>query len=327
MTYLATMALLLTATLAGCGREPLPQAGNTIRFSVAADYGLSVGTKAELVDLAGMQGGTLGAIKLYGSMAGVTTPVFDGASLSYADSKWSYGSVKYWIQNGVYDFRAVFLSTTASVTAGSSAEVKVNYSMASDNYDLMVASKTAVSANTQAASGNPDVELAFQHACTAVRFLFKESDNNNDYYLKSMTLQGVNTSGTMTYNSTLAWSDYGTTAASLWSDSWKIAPTATEEYTGPGDGWHILPPQTSLDNAKLVVTYTVGNADGAQILPVTIPLKYVDATDSGKSVTSWDRAKTYTYKIELQANAIEFTVTKVDWTVGSNFDYSGNNED
>jgi hypothetical protein len=76
--------------------------------------------------------------------------------------------------------------------------------MASDNYDLMVASKTAVSANTQAASGNPDVELAFQHACTAVRFLFKESDNNNDYYLKSMTLQGVNTSGTMTYNSTLA---------------------------------------------------------------------------------------------------------------------------
>ena len=160
-----------------------------------------------------------------------------------------------------------------------------------------------------------------------MRFLFKESDNNNDYYLKSMTLQGVNTSGTMTYNSTLAWSDYGTTAASLWSDSWKIAPTATEEYTGPGDGWHILPPQTSLDNAKLVVTYTVGNADGAQILPVTIPLKYVDATDSGKSVTSWDRAKTYTYKIELQANAIEFTVTKVDWTVGSNFDYSGNNED
>jgi hypothetical protein len=182
-----------------------------------------------------------------------------------------------------------------------------------------------VSANTQAASGNPNVELAFQHACTAVRFLFKESDNNNDYYLKSMTLQGVNTSGTMTYNSTLAWSDYGTTAASLWSGSWEIAPTTNNEYTGPGDGWHILPPQTSLDDAELVITYTVGSS--TQILPVTIPLKYVNATDSGKSVTTWDRAKTYTYKIELLANAIEFTVTKVDWTVGSNFDYSGNNED
>lgn len=312
MTYLATMALLLTA-FTGCRQEPLPEAGNAIRFSVDADYDLSVGTKAELVDLAGMQ---TGAIKLYGSMAGVTTPVFDGIALSYSttDSRWSYAPVQYWIQNGTYDFRAVF-PAAAGVTAGSSAGVTVNYSMATDNYDLMVASKTSVSANSQVASGNPDVELAFQHACTAVRFLFKESDNNNDYYLKSMTLQGVNTSGTMTYNSTLAWSDYGTTAASLWSDSWKIAPTATEEYTGPGDGWHILPPQTSLDNAKLVVTYTVGNADGAQILPVTIPLKYVDATDSGKSVSSWDRAKTYTYKIELQANAISFSVSCESWTM------------
>jgi hypothetical protein len=318
MTYLATMALLLTATLAGCGREPLPQAGNTIRFSVAADYGLSVGTKAELVDLAGMQ---TGAIKLYGSMAGVTTPVFDGIALSYSttDSRWSYAPVQYWIQNGVYDFRAVF-PAAAGVTAGSAAEVKVNYSMATDNYDLMVASAPGISANTQAASGNPDVELAFQHACTAVRFLFKESDNNNDYYLKSMTLQGVNTSGTMTYNSTLAWSDYGTTAASLWSGSWSIAPTETEAYTGPGDGWHILPPQTSLDNAELVITYAVGNAENAQLLPVTIPLKYVDGTDSSKSVLAWDRAKTYTYKIELQANAISFDVAWTEWGTETEFD-------
>lgn len=318
MTYLATMALLLTA-FTGCRQEPLPEAGNTIRFSVAADYGLSVGTKAELVDLAGMQ---TGAIKLYGSMAGVTTPVFDGIALSYSttDSRWSYAPVQYWIQNGTYDFRAVF-PAAAGVTAGSSAGVTVNYSMATDNYDLMVASAPGISANVQVDSGNPPVGLAFQHACSAVRFLFKDGDK--DYYLKSMTLQGVNSSGTMTYNSTgMAWIGTGTTAASLWSGSWSIAPTETEAYTGPGDGWHILPPQTSLDNAELVITYTVGNAENAQILPVTIPLKYVDGTDSSKSVLAWDRAKTYTYKIELQANAITFDVAiSEDWIDETEHEY------
>jgi hypothetical protein len=55
---------------------------------------------------------------------------------------------------------------------------------------------------------------------------------------------------------------------------------------------------------------------------VTIPLKYVDATDSGKSVTSWDRAKTYTYKIELQANAITFDVAiSEDWIDETEHEY------
>ena len=311
MTYLATMALLLTA-FTGCRQEPLPEAGNAIRFSVDADYDLSVGTKAELVDLAGMQ---TGAIKLYGSMAGVTTPVFDGIALSYSttDSRWSYAPVQYWIQNGTYDFRAVF-PAAAGVTAGSSAGVTVNYSMATDNYDLMVASKTSVSANSQVASGNPDVELAFQHACTAVRFLFKDGENLN-YYITGFSLSGLTTSGTMTYNAANALPTWGSTSSATYAwpgtTPWEV-PEDYDDGTGP-EGWYCVIPQDLTDTATLNFTYTVG-ASGAQTLPVSIPLKGgVGANTS--DVDSWERSKTYTYKIAIQANAISFSVSCESWTM------------
>ena len=43
-------------------------------------------------------------------------------------------------------------------------------------------------------------------------------------------------------------------------------------------------------------------------------LKYVNTEDATKNVTSWVRANAYTYKIQIQANAIEFTVSVDPWT-------------
>lgn len=313
MTYLATMALLLTA-FTGCRQEPLPEAGNAIRFSVDADYDLSVGTKAELVDLAGMQGGTFGAIKLYGSMAG--TKVFDGTTLSYEASKWSYGSVKYWVQNGTYDFRAVFPASAGIIGTPGSAEIKVAYSMATDNYDLMVASKTSVSANSQVASGNPDIELAFQHACTAVRFLFKDGENL-DYYITGFSLSGLTTSGTMTYNAANALPTWGSTSSTTYAwpgtTPWEV-PEDYDDGTGL-EGWYFIIPQDLTDAAELRFVYTVG-ASGTQEIPVTVPLKGgVGVNTSG--VTSWARANAYTYKITIRPDYISLSVGFDAWEDGA----------
>ena len=310
--YPAILALLLTATFAGCRQEPLPEAGDAIRFSVSNAV-LSAETKADRVDDI-----TNETVILYGSMAGATDPVFNGTELNYSaeTEKWAYSPLKYWVQNGTYDFRAICPSTYPSgiTVTGSSSEIKVsNFSMG-NSFDLMVAAKTGVTSADPAGTGDSfaAVPLAFKHACAAVRFLFQ--DGTNDYYIKSFTLSGITTSGTMTYSGAdtalPTWGDLGTTAYS-WpgTSSWEVPATYGE--TGL-EGWYFVVPQTLGDTATLRFTYKVG-ANGNQDLPVTIPLKYVNTEDATKNVTSWDRANAYTYKIQIQANAIEFSVTFDNW--------------
>lgn len=309
--YPAILALLLTATFAGCRQEPLPEAGDAIRFSVSNAV-LSAETKADCVDDIKNE-----TVLLYGSMAGATDPVFNGTELNYSTetNKWAYSPLKYWVQNGTYDFRAICPSTYPSgiTVTGSSSEIKVSNFSIGNSFDLMVAAKTGVTSADPAGTGDSfaAVPLAFKHACAAVRFLFQ--DGTNDYYIKSFTLSGITTSGTVTYNSdneatpSTWWGSLGTTAYSLSDLSWSV-PT---DYTGIETGWYFVVPQNLGDDAKLSFTYKVGS-DGTQVIPVTIPLKGGEGVNTS-SVTSWDRANAYTYKIQIQANAIEFTVSVDPW--------------
>lgn len=310
--YPAILALLLTATLAGCRQEPLPEAGDAIRFSVSNAV-LSAETKADLID-----DSNIGAIKLYGGKlsAGATDKVsFFGAdgsasstTLTKSGSAWTYDPIKYWEHGATYDFRAVYPSDANVTTTSGSDEIVVSGFSIGSSYDLMVASKSGV---TSAAQADTAVPLEFKHACAAVRFLFQ--DGTNDYYITSFTLSGITTSGTMTYSGAdtalPTWGSLGATAYSWPDTSWEVPATYNE--TGQ-KGWYFVVPQDLGDNAKLSFTYTVG-ADGTQVLPVTIPLKYVNTEDATKNVTSWDRAKAYTYKIQIQASSIEFTISVDDW--------------
>lgn len=310
--YPAILALLLTATLAGCRQEPLPEAGDAIRFSVSNAV-LSAETKADLID-----DSNIGAIKLYGGKlsAGATDKVsFFGAdgsasstTLTKSGSAWTYDPIKYWEHGATYDFRAVYPSDANVTTTSGSDEIVVSGFSIGSSYDLMVASKSGV---TSAAQAGTAVPLEFKHACAAVRFLFQ--DGTNDYYITSFTLSGITTSGTMTYSGAddalPTWGDLGATAYSWAGTSWEV-PAAYDE-TGL-EGWYFVVPQNLGDDAKLSFTYTVGS-DGTQDIPVTIPLKGGVGLNTS-SVTSWARANTYTYKIQIQANAIEFTVSVDSWT-------------
>lgn len=295
-------ALLLAVTLAGCRLEPLPADAVAICFSVATEVDVSTRTKADLVGDSGIQSGT---IKLYGSKG--TEAVFAGTELSYSGSAWTYSPLKYWERENAYAFRAVF-PFDASVSSGSSDEVVVAYDMAS-GYDLMVASSEVASAPPT----DNSVPLVFQHTTAAVRFLFKDGDQ--DTYITSFELQGLITSGTMTYNNTGDLPTWGSTSSAtyVWpgTSPWEVP----EDYDETGlEGWYFAIPQDDLTGATLSFTYTVGNADGAQVLPVTIPL------NTG-SVTSWTRANAYTYKIQIQANAIEFDVGWEPWDSDGIIDY------
>jgi hypothetical protein len=219
-------------------------------------------------------------------------------------------------------------------TNSNSDKVVVNYAM-SDNYDLMVASKPNVSANTQVDADNPEVALKFLHACAAVRFLFYKADSDaNDYSINHFELKYLYTAATLEYLGTgtaaapaspevaisewklgdtpaRAASAYAWTATEA-DPSWPV-PTATAGAGAVKDKeWFFVIPQ-ELDNtdgdASLSFSYTIGTDTTPHVVALNLE-KY-----KGSSVT-WEPGKTYTYNIEIHPETINFTVTCEDWAAG-----------
>lgn len=325
LAYPALAALLLTAALAGCQQESLPASGDAIRFSVSpaevsvktkagkpddSAYLIAVGKKALLYG--GFYEGTAAATSLFDGSATLECTAVSGTS-----STWSYGTQKFWDKRYTYDFRAVFPST-ATVTAGSSSQVDVSYDMAS-GYDLMVADTTIYAAYRSANL----VSLKFRHACAAVRFLF--TDGTNEYALKSFQLKNIATAGTLNYGAAEPWtlSPTDTKVYSWKLSSWPIpdADAQTGEGTAP-EGWYYVIPQdlsaAANDAAVLSFTYAAGPNETDQILPVTLKL---NTSGSTSNITKWEAGKAYTYKINIQANEIIFTVSFGDWGANVNTEY------
>ena len=75
------------------------------------------------------------------------------------------------------------------------------------------------------------------------------------------------------------------------------------------------------DAAVLSFTYAVGPDATDQVLPVTLKL---NTSGSASNITAWEAGKIYTYKINIQANAIDFDVTWTNWVAGhDDFNYIG----
>ena len=325
-TYSVLLALLLTLALAGCRQEPLPESGDAIRFSVSDASAVSLMTKAE-GDLTDKQSliANDSKVKLYGSYdKNTSTAIFSGDELTCKIAgdvvSWSYGApVRFWDKQYTFDFRAVF-PTTADIQSGSSsASVVVNFGTTETNgdYDLMVASAPGIKASEQMAKDDKTVSLKFLHACAAVRVMFNDpnvvvpaegDDPTYNYTLQSFKLVGLHKGGTLAYTG-----DSSASGATV--SGWTLDESATDlfawsagtpwgvpkEHTAFG-GWHYVVPQ-SVDGAKLVFTYKVGN----EVMPLTLDLKT-------SAIESWDPGKAYTYKVTILAHSIDFTVSCEAWT-------------
>ena len=284
------------AAFAGCRQEPLPESGNAIRFSVDPSLVVDVETKAgPATDM------TAGTVSLYGTTTSGT--VFSGDALYYnttADA-WTYSPLRYWIPGETYDFRAVF-PEAADIQDGASAAksgaIEVDYDSASQQIDLMVASSHDLSvSDTQAAD---PVELVFDHACAAVRFLFKKSGNSSgtDCSITSFKLQNVNSTGTMTYawdvsKDALSWDTADPADLFASTATW----TVETDFTCY-DGWHYVLPQT-LDGATVEYKCTFGT-DAAQTVTLNLPN------------VSWEPGKLYEYQINITISKINVSIAA--WT-------------
>lgn len=319
------MALLLTVSFTGCQEEPQPESGDAIRFSVAPAVTSDLQTKADPSVEADLiaDGKT---ITVWGSFKVGTadwTKVFENQPQTVTCSKegstvsWDYGATRYWNRKASYRFCAVFPTTAAVQDGSGSDKVIVNYPSL-PGYDLMVASSPLIDAAT---NGSNPVNLKFEHAGAAVRFLFaKTAGDTKTYNVTGLTLKNISTSGAMTYKgasndggASISWTPGDPGNATPWTGApWAVPEETSEAPFAPitTPEWIFTVPQDLTATSEtvfpaLTVNYTV---DG-QALEVTLNLKTTN-------IVKWEEGKAYTYKITVNPNAIDLTVEWTDWAEG-----------
>lgn len=167
----------------------------------------------------------------------------------------------------------------------------------SDQHDLLVSSSGELPGNS-----NTMVNLTFRHALTAVKFVC--GSDMKPGTIKSVTLKGVNSTGTYNFG-THAWSGIGTVkdfsqTLDKVSDGASGGAITTEAQT------FMMIPQTLPDGAVIEVVFNDGTGD----LTLTGAI--------GKQV--WPIGKTVTYKISTSSINWEYVLT-VNPPAG--FNYTG----
>ena len=329
-SYLALLATLLTAAFAGCQREPVPGTDDIIRFSVASAVISAEETKVADPNKPHESDYLLQdarPIKLFGCCtetgSATRTLLFNDVSLACTDlttEKWEYSPLRYWVQSGAHDFRAVFPAPAAGDFSYDKDydKLDVKFTMGVKD-ELLVAS-----AQQAAASRKSDkVPLNFQHACAAVRFMFKDANGDTapNYSISCFELQNLFKTGTLSYNeasgtaialSKWSYTDTADASAYLWtaSDSDPVKTVSTADFTALY-GWFFVVPQ-EIDDAKIYFKYKIGTE--SLEYPATLSLDLTDGV-----ADKWEPGSVYTYKITIQSDYIGLSVGIDDWIDGGDW--------
>ena len=346
---------LLLVLAVGCEGSLVPQdASSPIIFSTAEASASMVMTKA--ADTDDMHLGDVPDVNLLlptdGSsrmvvyadwMPGVTgnaQNVFNHVIVSYQPSTeetndnglaWKY-TTKYWKRSGDYHFMAVYpyVDKNSAAYAENDHRLMVTYQMRSEK-DLMVARQTREGMGDY--YNTDPVDLAFHHACAAVRFLFRKGDEMGSYhyYLNSFQLDHVYSVGALSYDfereSALVESgdwmlfDYIDSRVYKWTasgsaDVKEIGTRYADWRTNRKDDvakWHFVIPQDYADypvGEHPSVTFSVlvdtTNPDEANNPPVYTTLEL-------PANFSWVPGKVYNYYIQIQPANATIQVVTTDW--------------
>ena len=221
---------------------------------------------------------------------------------------------------------------------------------------LLIAQQKDV-ANAQYGSVVP---LVFKHTGSLVDIKFDKNSAIEDAVVAvtSITLSGIQTKGKYTvasYDGTTN-DPVGKTVSSVAGLGWEVAETpvlstaaapyvnTTGASLAAGDGVGssnatalfsnlVLMPQVLGDTSgpKITLTYTITTGTGGTAQTVTYTNKEIyfgkfddageSANDDGNLISAWMPGVHYTYYIQINANAIEFSASIDNWETGSAYYY------
>jgi hypothetical protein len=213
--------------------------------------------------------------------------IINNEAVSYTNNMWKTTVSHYWPGNAnntvnFYAYYPTSISSSISHTAGSAPTL--SYTVPNDvasQIDIMTATGTNVSGKT-----NSSTPLAFGHVFAAVKFAVG-SNGLPSGTVKSITISGINNSGTYTFGS--GWTLGSTTS------SFTVLPSTT--ITGTA-GANI----TSDAFTMMMIPQTFSNA--------TVTLVYSNGTTFSTTISgTWNAGSFYTYNLSK--------------TVAFNYNYTG----
>lgn len=319
--------MLILALLSwSCQKDQLVEGGEPILFSSGLQEGGAVLSKADGPSASSSFLYAGSKFSLYGSWresaSEPATDIFTQQTVECLDGtaeSWSYHPLRYWRNKGIYQFCAVYPYNATCEFGTGSDRLVIKYSMHADHYDLMAAK---ASVNLSGSSHPARVTLPFQHACAAVRFLFRNGveDNETVYYLNSFELQNLQTMGVFIYDSdevqATNWHPADARGASVFG--WEangdafVVPDSYDDYSAldkPFKDWNYVIPQTlsAFGSAIPSVRFSV-RVNNTSATPVYTTLSLLQDT-----TTTWEPGKLYTYYIRIQRSAISITMEVEPW--------------
>ena len=213
------------------------------------------------------------------------------------------GGTRYWVPGEWnWNFYAIHpKGINASCTNGTFTVTDFDASKTGDDaVDLM----TASTSEEYIEGGNPptSVELAFHHELARVNVIIvSEGDAVN---ISNAKLYGISHTGSLNGNTWSLGTVSNSSQPSFTTATLEIADTQEHLLFG---GDLLLPPHAGLDAATLEFDYQYTTGDTSS-KSSTIKLKTA-------SVTAWEKAKRYNYRIKIPRNAVEveLTVEVADW--------------
>lgn len=245
---------------------------------------------------------------VWGGYDGATHLLFDGETVH--SPGWNYdGGTRYWVP-GEWNFYAIHPK------AALDGKVKVafdndNGTFTVTGFDASATGRKAVDLMTATASeeypegGTPpaSVELAFHHELARVNVIIVSE--GDAVTISNAKLYGISHTGNLNGN-TWELGNVSNSSKPSFTTATLTIPDTQEHLLFGGD--LLLPPHNTLgDEATLEFDYQYTTGDTSS-KSSTIKLKTA-------SVTAWEKAKRYNYRIKIPRNAVEvkLTVEVADW--------------
>lgn len=282
-----TAAIALIAAACTQTDDDTPQ-GRAISFRPAAETRAAVDA-----DKKGMKD-----FLVWGGYTG--QQLFEGETV-HPDGRYD-GGTRYWVP-GEWNFYAIHpKGINASCTKGTFAVTDFDASKTGDDaVDLM----TASASEEYPEGGTPptSVELAFHHELARVNVIIVSE--GDAVTISNAKLYGISHTGSLNGNTWSLGTVSNSSKPSFTTATLAIADTQEHLLFG---GDLLLPPHNTLgDEATLEFHYQYTTGDTSS-KSSTIKLKTA-------SVTAWEKAKRYNYRIKIPRNAVEveLTVEVADW--------------